>query len=721
MRNQDENENIKKNNSDSGKFANSTKPEMNSNDIEFDTQYTRAFDGAPSSENDYKIDQNLKSKREARYDESFSNMTDDEKIKALEAARLARKEKRTKSADKKAEGGIIGSFIKEKVASRDDKSSKVKKDVSSQRPAKSERDYVPIAKSSKSERTSRKSFKLSPKVGLVVGVAVAVVVISVIIASVNMASIAVKGYPEVPTVFEKDNSLYSNYNGKTNLLSSNFVNAETEEVIDEPTETPDGSRSSATPAPVTEPIKEKELINYTDNGEITYFIDNTDLSAKSGSLHYVKNGNKNSIINISDNVYYDITISADGNGILYLTDVDELGNGGMLNYWSFATKTIVKISPNVNIGNFVFAQKGNAISYINEYNSDHNVGNLYLAGINKGAVEQATRIESDVYKVYGTNTTGDTVVYSKNFNINDDNCFEVYMMKANSDSPIMIVDGSRCEPIITKNSNHIYLGGSYEEYYQTLYYASLEDGNKEKISSGLTEIIKMSKDEQAVAFRKANMEGTAFEYYYANQAGSEGQVLANNVSVLDDEKHKRATQFEINDDFTNAAYIEDFDASIESGILFTVSIANGIVASDKKISDTAYSCNITPDGSTVRYADQYDLTWNLVTINSYNSEKITVLAKEVGYESFTFDLNGLYTVYAKNYNMDTRSGDVYCVDNKAKTIEVTKDAGSYGLKKNGQVVFGKRVGESKLDMFFAKPNGKSSKAIDTGVTNIVSY
>lgn len=724
MRNQDENKNIKNINSDSGNAANSAEVEKKSGDIEFDTQYTKAFEEKLSNDNQYRIDESLKSKREARYDETFSNMTDDEKIKALEAARLARKEKRDKLAAKKAEGGFIGSFISDKIKSKDDeKPSKTKNSVRDGEKAERTKSFSakPKQKTARPERDSRKRFKLSPKVGIAVGIAVAIVVVSVIIASVYMASNAAKGYPEVPTIYEKDNSLYSNYNGKTSLLSSNFIDLQYEDITNEPTASPGRGSSAATPAPVSEQLKEKELINYTDNGQVTYFIDNTDMNAKSGSLQYVKNGKKDSSVKIADNVYYDITITGDGGGVLYLTDADEFGNGGMLNYWSSLTKNSVKISPNVNIGNFVFAQTGNGIAYINEYNNEHNVGNLYLAAVNKsGAVEQAKRIESDVYKVYGTNPGGRTVVYSKNFNP-DDNCFEVYMMKMDSDSPVMIVDGSRCEPILAKNSEHIYLGGSYEEYYQTLYYASLEDGNKEKISSGLTEIIKVSKDEQAVVFRKSNMEGTMFEYYYAHQTGSEGQVLAANVTVLDDEKHKRASQFEIDDEFTKAVFIEDFDPSIESGGLFTVSIANSIVGSDKKISDTAYSCNITPDGTVIRYADQYDLTWNLVTINAYSNDKTTVLAKEVGYESFTFDANGLYTVYAKNYNMDTRSGDVYCVDNKARTKEVTKEAGSYGLKKNGQIVFGKRVDETKLNMFCAKPNGSRPKDIGTGVTKILSY
>ena len=108
------------------------------------------------------------------------------------------------------------------------------------------------------------------------------------------------------------------------------------------------------------------------------------------------------------------------------------------------------------------------------------------------------------------------------------------------------------------------------------------------------------------------------------------------MTVLDDEDHKKVSQFEINDDFTKAAFIQGYDLANESGALFFVSITNGVVGSDKKISDTAYSCNITPDGQTIRYADNYDIKWNLVTLNAYTGEQSKVLAQEVGAGAFSF-------------------------------------------------------------------------------------
>lgn len=738
-----------------GKTNTSGQASSGAEDNEFDRQYSLMFESNQmnSGDGDYAIDESLKKKREARYDDSFANMTDDEKIKALEAARLARKERREKKQTKKS-GGIFSSFSgqeKENKTAKDSvevseraetsapfsqrshraagaaerKIERVQSAANISAPGSSAEKPAISDKQPKRSRKRSKNFKVSPKTGLIAGGIVAVLVIAVVIASVNMASKVTAGVPATPTVYAKDNALYSYFGGKAVEVSQNFIASEYVEST-EPTATPNRNRDdddeeTPTPAPQFEPIKEKELINYTADGTLSYFIDNADLNKNIGSLQYTQNGKKNSTVKIADNVYYDVEIAEDGSGVLYLTDTDEFGAGGTLNFWSNISKQSVKLSDNVNIGNFRFGQNGNSALYITEYNGEYFVGDLYLAEITKGEVSEAKKIESDVYKVFGTNPTGKSVVYAKNYNTENE-CFEIYLKNDNLGEPVMVTDGSRIEPIFLKSSEGMYIGGTYEEYYQSLYYASLENGEKEKIAGGLTEMIKMSKDEQAVVFRKANAEGTAFDYFYANQAGTEGQLIAENVTVLDDEDHKKVSQFEINDDFTKAAFIQGYDLANESGALFVVSITNGVVGSDKKISDTAYSCNITPDGQTIRYADNYDITWNLVTLNAYTGEQSKVLAQEVGAGAFSFDKTGSYIVYAKNYSLETRTGDVYCVDNKGKTVEVVKGVSSYGLKNNGEIVYyNKQDNGSNFELFFTREDGKKSKSIDKDVTKVVLY
>lgn len=719
-------------------------------DADFEQRYSSMFEGKESEEKEYKVDEELKRKREARYDENFSNMTNEEKLRALEAARLARKEKREKkqnkklgrgsearmsaSADKEHENSTVKGFggnTEQKPVRRSDKENN-KSDKFREAFAKKDRPENKRKKHEISDKGSRKGF-MNAKLGVIAGCVIVVIVIGIIIASVNMASKAVREAAETPTIYAKGNVLYSSYDGKKTELSQSFIAKAYEEAAvptatpkrgsdDEDEEDEENSAQAARP----EQIKEKELINYAEATDVkthastgdvmTYFIDNADMNLSSGSLKYIKNGKKSTLSAVDDNVYYKIKVSSDGNGVLYLVNADAFGMGGTLKYWSAATGKSVNVGENVNMDNFMFDTYGKGIVYVSNYNSEYYVGDLYLVSIADGGVTEPKKLESDVYKAFGTNPAGDTVVYAKNYN--DENlCFDLYMMK---NEPVMITDGSRCEPIISDTADGMYAGGSYQDYYQSLYYVSLADGNKEKIASGLTELIEMSKDGSAVVFRKANAEGTAFDYFYARQDGTEAQELAMNITVLDDADHKRVCQFDINDDFTKAVYIQGYDLAAESGALYTAAINNGAVASDKKISDTAYSCNLTPDGKTVRFADNYDVRWNLVTLNSYTDEKNTVLAQEVGAGAFTFDKAGEYIVYAKNYSLESKTGDVYCVSNKGKTVEVAKGVSTYGLKGNGEIVYS-ASGDKGNSLYLAAPSGKKSKTVEKDITKVISY
>lgn len=669
--------------------------EASKNDTEFGKQYSKMFEGRAEEEPKYQIDEELRRKREARYDDSFSNMTDDEKIKALEAARIARKEKRERKNRKKDDGSFA--FLKS--------------EKSADKPKRAARESGGLPETDGTKR--RAKYKPSPKAGIIVGCVIAVLVIAIVIVSVNMATKVTTGMPETATVYTKDNALYSAYSGKEIKLSDSFIASE----YSEP-ETSDEADETAEPD--FYPVKEKELITNTDDGAGVYFIDNADLNSNTGTLNYSKNGVKNGTVKIAEDVYYAITVSSDGTGVLYLKGADKYGAGGTLEYWSSVTGAAVELSENVLPGDYLFGQNTNSILYINEYNGEYNVGNLYISTLTKGEVTDTQKVDSDVYDVYGTNTSGRAVVYSKNFN-DENNCFDLYLLKEDG-GIVSVVEDSRCEPVFQSTADGMYAGGTYENYYQSLYYVSLLNGEKEKLSGNLTEIIGMSVDELAVVFRKANAEGTAFDYYYAHRDGTEGQLLAENVTVLDDEDHKRVSQFEISDDFTRAAYIEGYDVATESGALFVVSITNGVVGSDKKISDTAYSCDITPDGQTVRFADNYDTTWNLVTLNAYTADKNTVLAQEVGAGAFTFDQNGNYIVYAKNYSLETRTGDVYCVSNAGKTREVVKSVSSYGLKSNGYIVYyNNQGGSASFELFCAREDGKREKSVDKDVSEVVSY
>lgn len=690
-------------------------------DDEFEKRYTSAFE-TPTDGEKYKIDEELKRKREARYDESFSNMTNDEKIQALEAARMARREKREKKKQQKKEsGGVFSNILKHEMPKaispkkpKAENASKATQDSERKEDNNIEDNNIEktrvlnlddVKRGLSSKKKNKKHLnteKFKPKHGVVLGGVLAALAVVVIVASVSIASGKKSTEAEIPTVYTKGNMLYTHYDGSETMISTDFIESERDESIEN--------------AP--DEIKEKDLILSTSDGSALYFIDSADMNAQSGTLNYIKGTKSRSLTKIADDVYYKTAISQSGDGILYLSGADSFGNGGSLNYWSAKTEKSVKLSDSVNADSFMLSQDGTRVLYVTNYNDEYFVGDLYMACLQKGEISEMGKLDSDVYKLFGTNALGTTAVYAKNYD-KKSLCFDVYITKDTANGSVLVAEKSRCTPLIAKNSEYMYVGGSYENYYQSLYYASLENGQKEKIGGNLTELVKMSGDEQSVVYRKANAEGTAFDYFYASAQGENEQELAMNITVLDDADHKRVCQFDINDDFTKAIFIQGYDTECESGALFMASINSGVVSSDKKISDTAYSCNLTPSGI-VRYADSYDTAWNLVNLNAYDGDNTYLLAKEVGAGAFTFDKAGKYIVYAKNYSLENKTGDVYCVDNKAKTNEVVKSVSTYGLKSNGDIVYSEKTGDS-LDIFMTKPSGKGAKNIDKDATKVVSY
>ena len=111
-----------------------------------------------------------------------------------------------------------------------------------------------------------------------------------------------------------------------------------------------------------------------------------------------------------------------------------------------------------------------------------------------------------------------------------------------------------------------------------------------------------------------------------------------------------------------------------------------------------------------------------MTLNAYSGEKNTVLATEVGAGAFTFDKAGEYIVFAKNYSLETRTGDVYAVNNKGKVKDITQGVSSYGLKSDGDIVYyNSQGGNSSFELFKVRADGKKTKSIDKDVSRVVTY
>ena len=106
-------------------------------------------------------------------------------------------------------------------------------------------------------------------------------------------------------------------------ISADFIAEEYVETTPEPSATPSRNRDDDEPTPAPEPyyepVKEKDLITYTEDGTGIFFMDNANLNENKGSLNFSKSGEKKSTVKIADDVYYNIAAAKDGSGAVSYT------------------------------------------------------------------------------------------------------------------------------------------------------------------------------------------------------------------------------------------------------------------------------------------------------------------------------------------------------------------------------------------------------------------
>ena len=677
-----------------GKYA---KLDPNKETYDFDLQYTLTFKDADEIRKAV-ADLEVGLGPEPVKEETRAETPEEQKIRELEQRRLERKMQR--SGQKKKSSKAAG--------------------TAAHKPAR--KDRAPHEDTPQQKKTKR---------GILIGSLAAVVVIALIFGAINLFASMMNKEVEIPTVYLKDNALFMYYGGKAMQLSENMVVPGTAEP--EPTTTPKPSDSSSSSnknkndqkdneAQPAITLTEKDLVKISPDGTVTYYFENFNMASRSGDLVAVTSGKKGSKQTIAANVFYDLVLSKDGKSLLFLSEATPYGENGRLFYWTQKMDAPQQLEEGVLKQNFKFAQDGKSVLYISGYNPEYHVGNLMVRSLAKG-VGDGQQVDSDVAAVFGTNPTGTIRVYAKNYN-KEDGTFDVYSVKDNS-SPAQLTTKSGKEPVFLEKSDWIYAYDTFESDAHTLASINLENGEKKNLTTEVTEIVQVSKDESAVAFTKEydNEGKRLIDYYYVGSDGIPPQKIANNVGIFEDDQHARIVQFDISDDFSRVAYIAGFNPDEERGALYTESIINGVVGTEKRISDNAYSCNVSADGAVVRYADSYNKDGNSVDILAYSNSNTQTLAQGVGSSSFTFDRNGEYTVYARNYDAQTRSGALETVDKKAKMTAIMTEVNAYGLKDNGETIFFKNLNQetNQIDLYYASQKGDKTTAMDTGVTKVLVY
>lgn len=561
-------------------------------------------------------------------------------------------------------------------------------------------------------RVNRMSGKPNSK-GLLLGAGVLILVVALIIGIVNVCAFFAHKDPEYPTVYTKDNSLYSYYDGKEELLTSNFI------TMYETADDDDSSSATTDPKIEKKELTEKDMIMVSQNGGVTYFFENVNMNTRAGNLVYYKNGDKKSRMVLEQNVYYDIELGNDGMSVMYIKNADKDGAHGELCYWKPGMKESVSIEPDITAGNFKFSQDCTSVTYIKNFNPDVYTGDLCYFSLLNGA-EPSKRVDEKVAFVFGTTPKSKIYFYAKNYD-KKKGTYDLYV-QSDAEGPKMIAEKGLLAPVISQKTETAFVYSNYNKNFQTLSCVDLATGTNIKLAEEMTEIIKVRVDDGAVIYSKA-YETEKADYYFVNAKSPNPQTVATAIN-LTAAKKSGIVSFDASDDFSKIAYIGGFDTSTNRGALYTMSIINDYAGSEMRISDDAYSCDVSADGAVVRFATSYNSENNTVNLVSYSNSNTLGLADGVAVGAFTFDKMGEYAIYAKEVDKEKSVGRIQSVNQRGKIKELSVDVSAYGLKKDGTVLLLKKSGEGDsqiTSLCKSKLKGGKVKLFADGVSKVISY
>ncbi len=687
----------------------------NKDSYDFDLQYTLTFKDAGEirqSIEDLEIDLEDRSEqllhpegvKEEKAKPEHKEATREEMEEAAERAAL-RRERR-----KGGKGAGIGKIHKVPRKSRTEreKESALKK-------AKPRKE--------RTEKDAKKSRRL------IVGVVVAAVVIALIIGAINLFAGMFRGDTHYPTVYMKGNQLWMVYDKKPQQLSENFISNNTAPALTSEKKTTsddddDDEDTVSTKKKVTDPKRyvpaaatEKQLVNISADGMHIFFLENVDYRTGCGDLVYYKSDSAKSKQVIATGVYYKVRTSKDGKSVLYLTGADATGYHGQLFYWTAGQKDSTAVEGDICTDNFVFAQNGMAVYYIRNFNPIVNTGDLYMRAFGKDASGENKQVDEKVAFIFGTTPKSDVCVYAKDYDTKT-GTYNLYAKKENEEAR-KYTEKAFLAPVLPEKKEAVYAYSNYHDNFQAISYIDIATGQVSPMAEDITQIERIRNDEAAVIYSKT-YETNKTDYYVIGVGENASQKVANAVVTPAD---KNRVQFDVSDDFSRVAYITDYDDVNGKGALFTLSIINNYVGTEKRLSDNAYSCNVSDDGAVVRFAADYNKDAGQVSLLAFSNSNTVTLAEEVSSGAFTYDRTGEVVVYATKVQLTPYvSGDIQCVTNKGKVREIDTAVESYGLKQDGNILLLKHAdGADGGKLYYSNKKGQKPKLIDEGVTKPLHY
>ncbi len=595
-----------------------------------------------------------------------------------------------------------------------------------ERMSRSSREKAAALRAAKPRRT-RSEQDAQKNRRFIIGAAVAAVVIAVIIGTINLFAGMMDGDVRYPTIYTKENQLYMFYEKKPQQLSEKLI-ATQAAPAPTATATSASSKNKNQEKKVEDPKAykketpvEKQLIHVSEDGMYTFFMENMDMNTGRGDLIYCQNDSRKSRTLVSISVYYKLVIAKDGKSVLYLRNTDDNGYHGELCYWNPDLKEPISVSQDICSDNFVFSQNGQRALYIKNFNPIVNTGDLCLRDFGKDASQESRMLDEKAAFVFGSTPKSDIYLYAKDYDTKT-GTYNLYSLKE-GDAPALRAEKAFLPPVLLSRNEAVYAYSNYHDNFQTISYLDLAVGTVNTMADEVTKIVRVRKDEGAVIYTKTYAETEKSDYYMVASGENSSQKVANAVTTVKESAQNRI-QFDVSEDFSRVAYISGYNEDEGKGALITMSIINGYVGTEKRISDDAYGCDVSADGAVVRFASNYNKDLGTVSLAAYTNSNTVTLTEEVCAGAYTYDGAGEIMVYARDVqSAPINSGTIECVSTKGRIREIDTAVTSYGLKKDGRILLLKKSGEENAggQLYYSNEKGSRMKLMDEGVTGALFY
>ncbi|MBQ2890603.1 MAG: hypothetical protein IJE44_03025 [Clostridia bacterium] len=507
------------------------------------------------------------------------------------------------------------------------------------------------------------------------------VILAVIIGIVSLFVGLFSDKTEYTTVFHSDNGMELYFDENTVTLTDEILASEASDEIS---------------------LDKEGIVNRSEDGKVTCFLDKYDPKKKQGTLKVIVKDKAKKIKTVAENVSGGFLVSDDGEHILFIKNGNIKGNRGEL-WYSNKGKKAVKIADKVDKDKVIFSDDFEKVLYIKNYNYKTFYGDAYVASIGDFSEK---KVDTEVHALYMTLNNGKTYVYSKNFD--DDN--ETYDLYLNHEgSKTCIATGCGSSPVLSENEKYLFSCGDKNGDRYNLYRINVKKQTAEKIVSNMNEIIKVSEKGKQVFYSKL-FENSVGDYYIWSEGETE-------LKVADGVKYTKKNQVAVSEDFKKIAYVANFNEEKFGGSLYHCEYKKDKVSVPEKISDDVYDCYVLNNGKIV-YNKNYSSRNKNAQLYIYNGIEDEI-NKEINPRLLRVFDNNIVCVY--DFSSST-GGNLYLIDEDMGEHKLLTDVFGFAQKDNGEflVIKNKESINNRFDLY-ETVELKETRLIKKDVEGIILY